>query len=45
VWRIVASERIAASLVEVEERWTMTDVLDAHEVLDLYATLDAKAAR
>jgi hypothetical protein len=45
VWRLVASPRLSASLVEIEERWSMTDVLDAHEVLDLYDELDAKAAR
>jgi hypothetical protein len=36
---------LSASLVEIEERWTMVDVLDGHSVLDLYDELDAKAAR
>ena len=45
MWRLVASERLSASLVEIEERWTMIDVMDAHDVLDLYEMLEAKAAQ
>jgi hypothetical protein len=41
LWRIVASERFSASLTEIEERWSMCDVLTAHQVLDLYADLES----
>jgi len=34
-WRIVASERFAVSLVEVETQWTLKDVAQAHDILDL----------
>jgi hypothetical protein len=44
-WRLLASERLTVSLAELEERWSMTDVLDAHEVLDMYDDLEAKAAK
>lgn len=44
-WRIAASPRFSSSLVEIETQWTMTDVHDAHDVLDIYEALDAKAQR
>lgn len=43
-WRIVSSERLKAGLVEVETQWSLDDVWDAHEVLDLHEESEAKAA-
>jgi hypothetical protein len=45
IWRIAAADRFSASLNEIEERWSLSDVLDAHEVLDMYEDLEAKARR
>jgi len=42
---LVTSERIHCSLIEIEERWNMADVFDAHETLNLYedqAVMDSK---
>jgi len=30
---------------EIEERWSVLDLLDAHEVLDMYDDLEARAAK
>ena len=49
-WRPVVEE--IATLSEIEEKWTLCDLADAHEALDVkleaanfYAELDAKRAR
>ena len=35
-WRIVTSERFSVSLYELENGWTLDQVLDAHDVLDVF---------
>lgn len=37
--------RLSSSLVEIETRWSLEDVLDAHRALDLWDELEAKAAK
>lgn len=36
MWRVLSSDRLQVSRVELLTCWTLEDVLDAHEVLDLY---------
>jgi hypothetical protein len=36
---------LSSSLIEIEEKWSMCDVYDAHETLNLYEDLEAMAAR
>lgn len=44
VWRIVTSEKFSVQPWQVEREWTLDEVLDAHEALDLYHDLDVEAA-
>ena len=39
LWRLVLSDKISASLAEIETEWTICDVLDAHEALDVVEDL------
>jgi len=39
VWRPILAG--LATLHEIEEHWTLSDLLDAHEVLDIKADLEA----
>lgn len=39
----MTSERYRASLAEVQTRWSLRDVLDAHEFLDIYDRMERKA--
>ena len=34
LWRLLLSDRLSVSKEEIEERWTMADVWDAHFALD-----------
>jgi hypothetical protein len=34
VWRILTDERLAVSLTDLEERWSIVDLADAHSALD-----------
>lgn len=43
IWRIVSSRHFNASLEEVENRWSVTDLLDAHVTLDLLEEMEVKA--
>jgi hypothetical protein len=36
LWRVASSDRIHASLDEIETRWSILDLWTAHKVLDLY---------
>lgn len=45
MWRVVSSGRFGASLVEVQTEWSLTDVLDACDVLDLLDDLELKRNR
>lgn len=42
MWRVVTSDRIQASLKEVEQDWTLCDLLSAHDMLDMYEAITAK---
>lgn len=44
VWRIVSSERFSVSLYEIENGWTLDQVLDAHDVLDMYHDAEVMSA-
>lgn len=37
------SERLSASLVEIEEEWSIDDVYLAHDVLDAYDEAERRA--
>lgn len=39
----MTSERYRASLAEVQTRWSLKDVLDAHRFLDIYDRMERKA--
>ena len=32
------------SLVDIQERWSLTDLLDAHEILDMFERVDRRQA-
>lgn len=40
IHRVAASPRYSSSLKEIEDLWTLDDVLSAHIVLDMYELLD-----
>jgi hypothetical protein len=44
VWRIVAAERFSVSNPnEILQEWSLEDLVDAHDVLDMYDDLASKA--
>lgn len=43
-WRIVSSERFNVSLYELENGWTLDQVMDAHDVLDMFHDFDVLGA-
>ena len=43
IWRIVASDKIQVSLIEIQTQWSVDDMWQAHEVLDMYQELEARA--
>lgn len=43
--RLVTSEKITDSRLEIESEWTMLDVLEAHEALDVIEDLQVLADR
>lgn len=42
--RVASSDRYSASLREIQDEWTLDDVLDAHLVLDAFEEADRRAA-
>lgn len=44
IHRIASSEKYSSSLREIEEDWSLKDLMDANEVLDIYALEDIKAS-
>lgn len=43
VWRIMASERYSVPTPDmIRHQWSLEDVLQAHDVLDMYDDLKAK---
>jgi hypothetical protein len=44
IHRIAASERYSASLTEIQIQWSVEDLYEAHDVLDLYEELDRMQA-
>ncbi len=36
LWRIFCSPRYQSSLTEIEALWSLDDMLDAHDVLDMF---------
>jgi len=45
VWRVATHERNRASLCEIQERWSMTDLIDAHLALDVHDELAFQASK
>ena len=45
IWRIVSSGRIHVSLIEIQTQWSIEDVWQAHQVLDLHEELEYKASQ
>lgn len=43
IWRVATSERFSDSLVDIKERWSLNDLMGAHDALDMYEELDAMA--
>lgn len=44
IHRVATSRRYSSSLMEIQQQWSLDDVMDAIEVLDMYDQLDAEAA-
>ena len=45
IQRIVVSKHHNASLIEIQTQWSLDDVMDAWEVIDMLEELEAEAAR
>ena len=45
IHRVVTSEQYKASLIEVQRDWSIDDVMDANEVLDLFEKLSRRLNR
>jgi len=43
IWRLLTDPRIHASKREIETDWTLDDVLDAHEALDVRDEAERRA--
>ena len=41
IHRIASSTKYSSGLIEIQTQWSLLDVLDAHQVLDVYAVLEA----
>jgi hypothetical protein len=37
-WRLVVSDFLSSSLIEIHEQWSYADALDAHDMLDAIET-------
>lgn len=44
MWRVAAHTRISDGYADICERWSLDDLVDAHQVLDLHEDLEHKAA-
>lgn len=44
-WRVVTSGKFNATLAEVEDRWTILDLFEAHCILDAFDAAEAEAAQ
>lgn len=44
IHRVATSQRYGASLLEIQTLWSLDDLMDAIEVLDMYAVLDDRSA-
>lgn len=42
LWRIVSSDHFTVSLVEIQTKWSLDDLLDAHITLDLLEDAEQK---
>ena len=42
-WRLITDERLSVGLAELAEDWSLEDMLQAHQALDLRDELEAKA--
>jgi hypothetical protein len=43
IHRVATAKRYSSSLIEIQTLWTLDDVMDAIEVLDMYDQLDSAA--
>lgn len=44
MWRVLSSERYSVTKYELENGWTLDDVMDANDVLDMMHDYDVMAA-
>jgi hypothetical protein len=46
IWRVITAEQFRGQqLVDVTERWTLDDIMDANDVLDAIEDAQARAAK
>lgn len=45
MWRLLTDPRIKATKREIEEDWTLEDLLDAHTALDIRDQVEALATQ
>lgn len=43
IHRVATSKRYSSGLIEIQTQWSLDDVMDAIEVLDMYDSLDEQA--
>jgi hypothetical protein len=42
IWRVATSTHFRDSLAEIENNWSLDDLYDAHDVIDLLEELDRR---
>ena len=45
IWRVVLNEHMAVGLIEVETQWSLNDLCDANDLLDLIEEQEKKAIK
>ena len=43
IWRLVVSDRIQDGLIAIQSQYTVEDIYDAHEALDVIEALEKEA--
>lgn len=42
IWRLILHEKMNVTLLELDTHWTVADVVEAHEVLDIHEALEGE---
>lgn len=42
IWRVLTSGKFTVTAAELEDRWSFSDLMEAHEVLDTLEAVDGR---